>query len=481
METNLIPTHLPDETAYSFLCRLHLRAAHRNFIKDTLPLLGVNASRPANEFPSFIPRLSTLTGISKIVIVNEMTAFPYYKPFASNEATDTLLNSLITGHTASLQSRLGKIASRLPTGFPLVSCPLCVIHDRETYGTAYWHITHQLAGINVCPIHHCYLHMQQRSSKRVVLPLTSKPIELVSNTEAIGFSKLIQHEVNYCPSTIDLLTIHHCYRHQLAEVDLLTEHNCIKQRLLRHHLINKLKSIHMNTKIEAYFTSQINGHHYPECLFYNVYGMHQPLKHLLLISALFQNWSHFLECLETSKQSRISTNVNDEPPPNEDTINWAAAFSELKTGSSLRTVAQSFGTTISTLKIKAAQHNIKVGTRPSKLFYENEMLIVERLKQGDKTRSIASDFDLSVGAIEKVLSKHPELKNVRKKIWFTETKNVRRTELLDYLAKHPNARRNQIKRELNGAYMWLYRNERNWLYKTLPTEIPREQRYNRNR
>ncbi|MGY3571983.1 TnsD family Tn7-like transposition protein [Vibrio paucivorans] len=480
MEANLIPNRLPDETAYSFLCRLHLRAAHNSFTKDTMSLVNVNASRPANEFPSYVPGLSRLIGLPELVIVNQMTTFQYYKPFCSENARCVLLNSLITGHTASLQSRIGKVASRLPSKQPLISCPLCVAYDTEKYGTPYWHVTHQLAGLSVCPIHKCYLHKQPHSSKRIVLPAIHKPVELVNSTDEIGFSKLIQNELNYCPTNIDLSTIHNCYQKQLDAHGLLTAHSRIKQRLLRCLLINNLKAIHINEKIEAYFKSQIEKHQYPECLFYNIDGVHQPLKHLLLIYALFDSWSNFLDCLEANNEVLPPKNIEIPDPRVPATINWKLALAELKSGSSMRAVAASFGTTVSTLKIKAAQQNIKVDTRPSKLFKDAEEQILDRLRKGNKTQSIAADFGLSVGAIEKVLSKHPELKDIRKKIWFAETRNLRCTEILDYLAHHPNTTRNEIKLALNGAYMWLYRHEQDWLYETLPSEIPRKQRYNHN-
>lgn len=195
----------------------------------------------------------------------------------------------------------------------------------------------------------------------------------------------------------------------------------------------------------------------PECLFYNIQAVHQPLKHLLFIYALFDTWSHFLDCLEAGNEVLLPKNIEIPDPPVPATVNWELALAELKSGSSMRAVAKSFGTTVNTLKIKAAQQNIEVDTRPSKLFKDAEEQILDRLRKGDKTQSIAADFGLSVGAIEKVLSKHPGLKEVRKKIRFAEARNLHCTEVLDYLANHPNATRNQIKLALNGAYMWLYR------------------------
>jgi hypothetical protein len=36
-------------------------------------------------------------------------------------------------------------------------CPLCVNEDRENYGEAYWHRTHQIRNMKVCPKHNCNL------------------------------------------------------------------------------------------------------------------------------------------------------------------------------------------------------------------------------------------------------------------------------------------------------------------------------------
>jgi hypothetical protein len=36
-------------------------------------------------------------------------------------------------------------------------CPVCVSENRRKYGEAYWQRSHQLIGVDVCPIHGCYL------------------------------------------------------------------------------------------------------------------------------------------------------------------------------------------------------------------------------------------------------------------------------------------------------------------------------------
>ena len=36
-------------------------------------------------------------------------------------------------------------------------CPLCVNADREKYGETYWHRSHQIRNVNICPKHKCHL------------------------------------------------------------------------------------------------------------------------------------------------------------------------------------------------------------------------------------------------------------------------------------------------------------------------------------
>lgn len=45
-------------------------------------------------------------------------------------------------------------------------CPMCVKKDREKFGEAYWHCTHQIQGIDVCPKHKCFL-------KKTIIPANS--------------------------------------------------------------------------------------------------------------------------------------------------------------------------------------------------------------------------------------------------------------------------------------------------------------------
>jgi len=120
---------------------------------------------------------------------------------------------------------------------------------------------------------------------------------------------------------------------------------------------------------------------------------------------------------------------------------------------------------------------VVVNTRPSKVYEDIERAIWLKLFIGEKTQDVAAEFSLSVEAIENVLTKHPELKLLRKRIWYFADFTHHQNQILNYVQANSNVTRNEIKLAMAASYMWLYKHEKEWLYQNIPTEIPRNKRY----
>lgn len=475
MPAILFPNPLPDETIFSLLCRFHLLAAHSSFRQYTLPLLGINGSRPSNEFPSFLPRLSEVSGIPLTNLVRQMTSIHYYQPFISDDEYNFTCQALKTGDTGSLQSHLGMVANRITPGKYLRFCPTCALKDNEKHGLAYWHKIHQLVGITVCPIHNCHLKEWKRSSVKLFLPWLGV-VEDEGLSEECSFSRLISDEFMDTSTDITLAKIYSRYNHQINELGLQTACGQIRQKLFRSFLTDKLNTLSPLSQAFQYLALQTQKGQYPECLFYQSDSSHHPIKHFFLIYALFDNWSSFIDC-DLTETSHTSLG----PPRTETSMNWDKALDRVQRGESLRTVSSQYSTTVSTLKIKAQQVGIEVNSRPSKIFKSDERIIWRKLFIGTKTQAIAEGFGVSVGAIEKVLTKFPKLKILRKRIWYLADFRFHKKQLSTYLQNHCNAKRNHIKNAINASYMWLYKHEKEWLYQNLPPEIPRKDRYSRHK
>lgn len=460
------PDPLPDETIFSLLCRFYFLAAHSNFRNHTLPLLGINGSRGANEFPSFLPQLSEISGIGLPYLINQMTCIHYFQPFISEREYDRVYQSLITGNTINLQTHLGMVANRITSGKSLKYCPLCALADAEQYGTTYWHQTHQLVGITVCHIHNCHLLTIGCRSQRVIMPKTSEPLEM-GIAEEYKLSRLIYAEFTSNKNDLCVKDTYSSYAFQMRELGFITGCGHIRQQSLHSYLHKKIDVL-LSSKslLIQYITKQMSKGQYPECLFYHKHAIHQPIKHLLFIYALFESWPKFIN---------VSSRLIEPQLPDKDLspqrTDWSEAIACLMRGESLRSVSKRYSTTVHTLKVRAQQRGVVVDTRPSKLFKSEQRQIWWKLLIGIKTQVISSEFNVSVGAIEKVLTRYPDLKVIRKRMWYLADFRHHQQQLLTYLSDHSDATRNDIKKSISASYAWLYKHEKPYLYSVMPKRI----------
>src|SRR3546814_5850196 len=64
---------------------------------------------------------------------------------------------LCAGNASTIKGLLWLPASRIRANHPLKFCFLFLESDRRQSGVAYWHLTHQLPGVWICPAHNCFL------------------------------------------------------------------------------------------------------------------------------------------------------------------------------------------------------------------------------------------------------------------------------------------------------------------------------------
>lgn len=135
------------------------------FIRDILPtktalqeILCNRHDNPSKEFlwhlnPEMLNAIKRMYPIEKIIL--EHTMFPQYARFIHKEqkktALDRICNDFCDVH------HLFFVGARSDTDSVLKYCPLCVKEDREKYGETYWHRTHQIRNVQVCPKHNCNL------------------------------------------------------------------------------------------------------------------------------------------------------------------------------------------------------------------------------------------------------------------------------------------------------------------------------------
>lgn len=187
------PAPYPDELLYSQLSRYYTKSGYIAHTYAAEELYVSKIVRPDMEFvnvftPDALRMITRGTTMENVVLKHTM--FPYYGRFLPLERRQRAFKALV--------SMTGNYRNLLPipqskTGQPryLQYCPACANHDRKRYGETYWHRTHQMIGMNVCPVHGCYL-----MNSNVIISGKAPPM-LKSAEEVIPVSEKITeaHEI----------------------------------------------------------------------------------------------------------------------------------------------------------------------------------------------------------------------------------------------------------------------------------------------
>ena len=153
------PVLYPDELVYSWLARYYIHTGYLAYTFVAEELFTSKSVRPNLEFlnsytQEVVEWIEKTTSMDELVL--EHTMFPYYGRFLPKVRKIKAFEALksMRGNYHNLlpmpQTKDGHIRK-------LKYCPLCAADDREKYGETYWHRSHQMIGITVCPIHKCRL------------------------------------------------------------------------------------------------------------------------------------------------------------------------------------------------------------------------------------------------------------------------------------------------------------------------------------
>ena len=155
------PTPYPDELWYSVLCRYHVRSGNRESATTIRNLLN---DKDHGTFATFLPTKAIPEIISQLPeglldvrdIALNHTLFKYIFRFNSLADKEAFLASALTGGRSAFSVRIQRPDSLKELKY----CPLCMKEDRETYGEAYWHTSHQIPYVSVCQKHKCRLKVR---------------------------------------------------------------------------------------------------------------------------------------------------------------------------------------------------------------------------------------------------------------------------------------------------------------------------------
>lgn len=387
--------------------------------------------------------------------------FSYYMPRHANEIELALFDN----NTAKALRVCRIVNFSLQGGMIAKYCPLCSNEDVENYGFSYWHITHQIPGLNCCAKHAIQLLSVNLPDRPHIEGNFLPPVrELTStcNAEEAAFSRFVYQKFKSIQ--------HHDkpYRHnqllnELKRVGYIHQSGRCKRHSLTRDLWELTNSFCYSGK--KMFPKNPEDFGYVRSLVSGDSNQH-PFKYLLI---------EYLLSSKSSIGDLQSDYVNVHQSTHEDNIKQNC-IALLNQSFSLAEASRQSGKSRTYLKLLAIQEGIPINLSPKVLTKEIKDKIAYIAKLGFHRRVIAKSFNVSEGSIEQVISSVEGLVEHRKKCKFESKRRRYKAEILRALSSNPWASKEHIKQNHYAAFHWLYRHERKWLNQKLP--LPQKPKQN---
>jgi transposase len=466
---------LPDETIYSLASRYHRLSGNAQPHRTAEHLFGHARGGYPHDLPSGLSYLANafegeLGSVE--AIARDHSVLPFFLIFKSQHQRQEAMDALAGARIGTLKARLGLLASRVGAICPLKACEECIAEDTREHGTAYWRRKHQFPGAWMCLRHRCQLLVsvgkragQDRFGWSLPRPsdLQSPPENGSISSKAEKLTRLICDAA--CDNSLfDSQQVSSALLRRLQELDLAKASGKLRANRLPvalHevvHLVGELP--------DANCLASTQGALYGQAL----HSLRAPtsghsLRHLLVLSVLFESWGDFLGCYGNVGASTPSAVLPGQSEEIEEPIERRQLIRLVESdGLSITAAATQVGVAVVTAQAWVAANGRTVPRRPSKLSPRTLGNLVDDLAGGLEIEDAAARAGVSATSATRVLRTEPGLLERRRSTLYEQGRSRARSAWLAAINAGTGI---ALARELEpGAYAWLYRNDRAWLLGT---------------
>lgn len=479
---------LPDETLFSWCSRYHQLSANSLARVTCRQLFGHTQIGSAHDIPArideFLSRNSYLAKSSQELILAR-TMLPFYLPFKSNAVGEDAVASMGGSGVNHLRFRLGMPSGGLGAAHPLKACPQCMAEDRQNHGWAYWHWSHQFPGIWYCALHKqplliSTIKIDQAARFQWGLPTHTQLYELpqftgqqVRSQQQKAILRIANHAMRLVETGsgtfADINRLANVLRNRLMEKGLASSSGRIRWRellksLQAHRECVGLMPEFIERECESLLNSQISN------LVTGRSTIH-PLKYLVYIDWLYGDWKKFQS--EYMDYQVISETEGPSKPSNTCSKGliderYQIALDFLAAGKlSPSAIARKLGVDPSTIAAWAAKNQIETQRRPKVLHAKMRERAVSALRIGVSKNDVAKECGISVVTVTRLLRSVPGLADQWHLCRQNECRQNSRYSWINVLPLAKALGVTMARRLVPAAYIWLYRNDRDWLDESL--------------
>jgi transposase len=483
---------LPDEIVFSLASRHHRLTGNARSSDTCQQLFGHATQGSAHDLPSrikeFVQRTGGVLGDTKSII-NTHTILPFFLPFRSTADSHAAYAALEGDGLGSLKYKLGLLTSRFRAHHPLKACCECMAVDRQAWAVAYWHRSHQLPGAWVCDKHSTPLLMATIKSTGVrrfhwTLPDDSRLVQFQpSDMDPLSLKrmsaltaaaiKVTEFDPEFHFSPEQLLNT---YVSGLAARGLTGNTGCLRLREIGVDYFEHVRSLRTIPEFQSLPSDAGSAQSQISRLLYLPRSGTHPIRHLLVISWLFESfenfWQHYIKVDSLQCVQEADTCFSDPVDHRRE-----RAIEMLKEGrQSASAVAKMVGASAVTCMAWAAAAGIRTGRRPKILTATKNAALLHDLGLGMDKQDAAVKHGVSVVTITRVLRTEIGLHARWTEVRHEKARRSARAEWSQVSEMNPATSVKLLRLMAGAAYAWLYRHDKDWLQTHRPAVTNRDER-----
>jgi len=452
----IIPSPLPDEVlgGYFDRCRSINRLSTTRILQEDVlgaPWRHMDMSLPTHlgHFSQFFSRF--LPSYSLDDWVSGHTFYPYYASVLAPIRRTELKERMTTPSFGPIR------ATRPLSGidqFKLARryCKECEEEDRSLFGTAYLHRTANLPLVTRCNRHGLLLHEQEHT-----------PSSLITNSVAARRNSelytAISEEILHSWPPRPYQNARTNFETELKDANWLSPNGKIALASLISHIQNVFSAGFESFDLSRQVENERSIRVWLQRAMNTRSTIHP--AHLVLLTI----------CLKISPPS--NPQVKKKATSNSSYRNLrqeqnSAAIQALRSTSTLRAAAAQCGLTVTTLATIARQEGFSFSERPKSLTPDVRSDIAEALAEGADVPRICEQYGISSCAAYRIINGSTSVRSRRKKALFQSKRAKLRGDWNANIRKNPSETTNILRQREPATYMWLYRNDRDWLNAITP-------------
>ncbi|MFZ3590323.1 TnsD family transposase [Bacillus sp. DJP31] len=478
------PTPYKDELLYSVISRYHLWSRNPFPTNTNMDLFDSNTIKAKIGFPNglgvLVEKIPSNSDdlIDRLIRNNSM--YPLYHPFLEQKQREKIIAEMKKTEGKAI-SLAGVIQSNIPIPRYLRYCVSCLREDEHKYGEPYWLRTHQIFGVNICPLHNEWLIESnveasdlKKSNVYTALDKNVESLKLLDKGDYekhLNFSKMVYELLNNDLSILGNEELKDKYLYLLKQKDLATFTGVIKEQSLIEQFVefyggDYLKEVHSEVNVNTR-NNWVNTITRPKSKVH-------PLRHLLLINFLGLSLEEF-----------FSIAVEDEAPfgkgpwvcfnaASDHYLKPVIKEVEIKRGTHTKLPVGTFkcscGFVYAKTYSKSTADMQKMGMVKSYGSIWNKKLVHLRKVEKKTIREVANELHVTPLTVIRKLRKLDE--NVEEEKLHNgvnqELKKKHQNVWTDLIKKYPEKSITELRNSAKASYIWLYRNNKSWLESNSP-------------